>query len=257
MEGWGWIGLLLVVALIAGLGYMAWQRRNAGGAATGALGRKDKFAPAAALSPTEMELLNYLVRAFPGRAVLFRVALSHLVSVRRADNRVALQQRLGEHSVDYVVCDRDGRAVYAFELDALHDTPAEAEEDAREKHLVLKSAGIRLIRLNRSTRDMPDPQSFRSHLRTAELTPDGSPATVTAPGALTPVEDERPAARPPSRPKAPRLGDGPIPGQAGGFRDTEPMTMTGLMSLDPTTEEEADAAAQAWGVTRPSRSASG
>ena len=102
---------VLVIALIAGLGYMAWQRRNAGGAATGAPGRKDKFAPAAALSPTEMELLNYLVRAFPGRAVLFRVALSHLVSVRRADNRVALQQRLGEHSVDYVVCDRDGRAV--------------------------------------------------------------------------------------------------------------------------------------------------
>ena len=30
-----------------------------------------------------------------------------------------------------------------------------------------------------------------------------------------------------------------------------------LPGLDPTTEEEADAAAQAWGVTRPSRSASG
>lgn len=248
MEGLGWIGPLLVVALLGGLGFLWWQRRGGTAASSGGapLGRNERFAPAAALSAAEMELLDYLVRAFPRRAVLFRVALSNLVSVRRADNRVATQQRLAEHRVDYVVCNRDGRPVYAFELDALHDNADEAEHDAREKHRVLKSAGIRLIRLTRSTRDLPDPNDFRRHVRSAELTPDGSPATVTAPGALAPADGPVPL---PAH-RRPHLPDDLPYGRAGGFRDTQPMTVTGLMDLTPTTDEHADAAADAWGIGR-------
>ena len=244
MGGWVWIGLLLCVALLGGLGYFWWQRRAT--PASAPLNRGDRFASAAALSAAEMEMLDYLVRAFPRRAVLFRVALSHLVTVRKSDNRVAAQQRLAEHSVDYVVCNRDGRPVYAFELDALHDNAEEAALDAREKHRVLKSAGIRLIRLTRTTRDLPSPDDFRRHVRIAELTPDGSPASVTGPGALAPADGPVPA----SGRARPQLSDEFPHGRAGGFRDTQPMTVTGLMGLNPTTDEHADAAADAWGVAR-------
>lgn len=248
MDGWVWIVLLLAVALLGGLGFMAWQqRRNA--TSTAGLGRNDRFAPAAALSAAEMDLLDYLVRAFPGRAVLFREALSHLVTVRKTGSRVAVQQRLSEHTVDYVVCNREGRPVYAFELDALHDNPEDAEHDAREKHRVLKSAGIRLIRLTRSTRDLPAPGEFRRLVRSAELTPDGSPADVTGPGALAPADGDQPAAL---RPRRPQLHDDPVPGRSGGFRDTQPITVTGLMGLEPGSDAHAGDAAEAWGVTRTS-----
>ena len=249
MDGWGWIVLLLAAVLLGGMGYQWWQRREVPVAA--GLSRKDRFAPAPVLSSTEMELLEYLGRAFPGRAVLFRVALSHLVSVRKSEGRMAAQQRLAEHSVDYVVCNRDGRAVYAFELDALHDTEDEAEQDAREKHRVLKSAGIRLIRLTRITRDLPTPSEFRSLVRTAELTPDGSPASVTGPGALSPAEEDVGVA--PRGRAAPHLADRPMPGRSGGFRDTQPMTVTGLMDLTPTPDDHANSAAEAWGVGHPPR----
>ena len=245
MEGMGWIALLLVALLLGGAGYLWWQRRAAPPSAP--LGRGDRFAPAAALSAAEMEMLDYLVRAFPRRAVLFRVALSHLVTVRKADNRVAAQQRLGEHTVDYVVCNRDGRPVYAFELDALHDNADEAEHDAREKHRVLKSAGIRLIRLTRTTRDLPDPNEFRRHVRSAELPPDGSPATVTTPGGLAPADGPVPVT--PGQPR-PHLSDELPHGRAGGFRDTQPMTVTGLMGLPAAADDHADAAADAWGIAR-------
>ena len=236
--------LVLAVAL-AGLAAWWWSRQ-ARSAASPALGANDRVGAVAAISPVQWDMLSYLNQAFPGRPVLFRAGLSQLVAVRQAQNRAAAQQRLAQHIVDYVVCNRDGRPVYAFELDALHDNADEAEHDAREKHRVLKSAGIRLIRLTRSTRDLPDPNDFRRHVRSAELTPDGSPATVTAPGALAPADGPVPL---PAH-RRPHLTDDLPYGRAGGFRDTQPMTVTGLMDLTPTTDEHADAAADAWGIGR-------
>lgn len=242
MSGLAWIALLLVIVLAAGGGYWWWQNYGPHGSAP--LSKSDRFAPAPALSAVEMELLNYLVRAFPGRAVLFRTALSQIVTVRKSENRLSAQQRLTEHSIDYVVCNRDGRPIYAFELDALHQSADEAAQDAREKHRVLKSAGIRLIRLTRTTRDLPDPNDFRRHLRTAELTPDGQPAPISGPGALWPTDDQ-PA--PDSKP-APLLPERAPMGPAGGFRDTQPMTVTGLMNL-PAAPDDA-AGADPWGASQ-------
>ena len=217
MDGLVWIGLLLAVVLLAGLGYFWWQRREA--PAGGGFGRNDRFKSAAALSAAEMELRDYLVRAFPRRAVLFRVALSHLVAVRKTDSRVSAQQRLAEHSVDYVVCNRDGHPVYAFELDALHTNADEAALDAREKHRVLKTAGVRLIRLKRSTRHLPPADEFRRQLRAAALpTQDAGAAEGADP--WQGAERARPT---------PVRGAEP-PRDAG---DTIPMTVTDLMGLHP------------------------
>ncbi|MFT3779485.1 MAG: DUF2726 domain-containing protein [Ottowia sp.] len=224
-QAWWWsIALLALLALIA----LWWRQRSAGGDGEASLAEGDQFSATAALSQAEMELLDYLVRAFPGRPVLFRSALSHLVAVRKAQSRLGAQQRLATHVVDYVVCNRGGVPVYAFELDAMHEDTAEAEQDALEKHRVLKTAGIRLIRLKRTTRDLPDPARFRRLLRAAALprkpVKADAAAAASAPGALEPT--------------APHLSD--TSAAYPGFSDTVPMTVTGLMSLQPADDEPED-----------------
>ena len=212
---WLWMApaLLLLVALAA---FRLLRRR---GGAERPLGEDDRFAPVAALSPAEMALLDYLVRAFPGRPVLFRVPLSRLLTVRRAGSRLGAQQRLAALVVDYVVCNRDGRPVYAFELDAVHGDAGQAEQDAREKHRVLKTAGVRLIRLKRSTRHLPPADEFRRQLRAAALpTQDAGAAEGADP--WQGAERARPT---------PVRGAEP-PRDAG---DTIPMTVTDLMGLHP------------------------
>ena len=232
---WLWLALLLVVVAIV---FLWWQRRQADDDAP--LSEDDRFAPVAAISPVEMELLNYLVRAFPGRPVLFRSALSRLVAVRRAQRRLGAQQRLATHVVDYVVCNRDGKPVYAFELDAVHDDAEEAEQDALEKHRVLKTAGIRLIRLKRTTRDMPPPDEFRHHLRAAAL-PQQDAASAPAPLAPPQPRGVELDSKPP-RVYEHANGAQPV------FRDTMPMSVTDLMGLPPVADDEPDD--DPWGSRR-------
>ena len=230
---WLWLAALLV--LLLALGWL-WSRKRATQPA-GSLGEGDQFSAAPAISEAEMALLDYLVMAFPGRPVLFRSNLSNLVAVRKAQSRLGAQQWLSGHSIDYVVCNRDGVPVYAFELDALHENDEDAERDAIEKHRVLKTAGIRLVRLKRSTRDLPTPAEFRRLLRAvSKLTPKQE-AEATA------------GATPPRRPVATsgtakqRLKESAA--AHAGFRDTVPLTMTGLMSLPPAPDDEDE-----WQATR-------
>ncbi|MBN9406174.1 MAG: DUF2726 domain-containing protein [Burkholderiales bacterium] len=221
-----WIvaGIVLLIALAAA---WLWQRRRP--AAAPAQASHERFAAAAAISPAQTELLQYLVDAFAGRPVLFRVPLSQLVTPRGAGDRLQTQRRLAEHSVDFVVCDRAGRAMYAFELDAVHDNDEQAEQDAAEKHRVLKAAGIRLIRVKRSTRGMPSPHEFRQRLRTASLTPPAAAASGQAPLGQAPTAPS--AAAPTPAPAA---------------KNTEPMSLTDLMDLAPATTADDDP----WGSER-------
>lgn len=224
---WPW---LLLLAVLAGLGAWWWRQRML--AATPPLQAGDRFSAVAALSPVQWDMLRYLNAAFPGRPVLFRVELSQLVAVRQAQTRLAAQRRLAEHVVDYVVCNKEGKAVYAFELDAAHEDPDEAALDATEKHRVLKTAGIRLIRLKRSSKRMPPPDEFRRHLRSAAIEP---AATAPAPLEIArPVQDTvqlPPHDDDPTRPPA--------------TPDTEPMSLTGLMDLPPAADD-----GDPWGPTR-------
>jgi hypothetical protein len=166
MDNLLWL-MLAALALGAALAAAWWLRQKALRPAP--FEASDRFAPAAALTEIEADLLNYLVRAFPGRPVLFRSPLSKIVAVRRAQHRMGAQQRLAAHTVDYVVCDREGKPVYAFELDALHhsapDAPSQGQEQSQERLRVLQAAGVPVIRLSRSVRDMPPPDAFRRRLR--------------------------------------------------------------------------------------------
>lgn len=219
---------LVVAVALAGLAAWWWSRQ-ARSAASPALGANDRFGAVAAISPVQWDMLSYLNQAFPGRPVLFRAGLSQLVAVRQAQNRAAAQQRLAQHIVDYVVCNRDGKAVYAFELDAAHEDEDEAALDATEKHRVLKTAVIRLIRLKRSRRHMPPPDEFRRRLRSAEIDPTATEAPPTPP-ADAPDTMPVPSIRRDQRAVPP---------------DTEPMSLTGLMDLPPAPDEE-----DPWGSPR-------
>ena len=114
------------------------------------------------------------------------------------------------------MCNREGKPIYAFELDAAHDSAEQAEHDAAEKHQILKAAGIRLIRIKRSTREMPSPREFRQRLRAAEIAP-GAPPSEQAP--LQPP----PASAVARKPRAPA---------------TEPMSLTDLMDLSPKADDD-------------------
>ena len=221
-----WIvaGIVLLIVLAAA---WLWQRRRP--EAEPAQASHEHFAAAAAISPAQTELLQYLVDAFAGRPVLFRVPLSQLVTPRGAGDRLQTQRRLAEHSVDFVVCDRAGRAMYAFELDAVHDSDEQAEQDAAEKHRVLKAAGIRLIRVKRSTRGLPPPREFRQRLRTATLAPQAAAPTGQAPLSPSATAVANAAAKP-----------------APAARNTEPMSLTDLMDLQPAATADDDP----WGSER-------
>lgn len=238
-DPWPWLAAALMLLLAIAFAVLWWRERTRTTEAE--LGPDDRFAPVAALSPAEMELLDYLVRAFPGRPVLFRCALSRMVTVRRTSRRFAAQQRLAEHSVDYVVCDRNGRPVYAFELDAVHADPEEAELDAAEKHRVLKTAGIRLIRLKRSTRDLPPAHAFRAHLRAAALPAPEAGATAEDLWGSAERKPARTAPRPEPAPAPVATGEAPDDAQ-----DTQPMSFTDLMGLPPAESEDDDP----WGTGR-------
>ncbi len=222
-----WLWMVAAAALLAALLAAFWLLCRRGGAEQ-PLGPDDRFAPVAALSPAEMALLDYLVRAFPGRPVLFRVPLARLLTVRRAGNRLAAQRRLAALAVDYLACSRDGKPVYAFELDAVHGDDAQAEQDAREKHRALKTAGVRLIRLKRSTRHLPPPDEFRRQLRAAAL-----PAQEASGDAAATADPWQGAER--AHPTPARSANAPR--EAG---DTIPMSMTDLMGLPPVVDDDAD-----------------
>lgn len=229
MDAGFWIvGLLAVGALAA----TVWWMRQRQGAVPAPIASTDQFTVTPVMSAAEMELLNYLAQAFHGRPVLFRVALSHMVSARKTQDRRSTQQRLGTHVVDYAVCNRKGVPVYAFELDTLHDDTDDAERDAKEKHQILKSANIPLIRLKRSTRELPSPAEFRRLLRGSEPVHSSDSETDPPPSGFHSAANGLPSS----------------------FGHTRPPSMTDLMGLpEPASPKKAPRTAaedEAWAVTQ-------
>lgn len=165
---WEWPMVLALVAVIAAVAGLWWSRRKRAAAGTS---RNDRYASEEVITRAQVKLYNYLQEAFPGQVVLFAQPLAHLVSVRYAEDRQRAQERLRDQSVDFVVCGSDGKPQFAFQVDAFRPDQAEqAQREAAIKHRVLATAGVRLLRLKRSVRHLPEPEEFRQKLQGAALT---------------------------------------------------------------------------------------
>ena len=136
-------------------------RKTAG---QGASGRRDRYAKVTAVTSTQRKLQAYLQEAFAGQMILLSQPLARLVSVEQADDLERAQQRLRDHVIDFVVCDAQGQAAWAFQVESSRDGDEAARRDLAVKHRVLSTAGVRLLRLKKSVRHLPPPAELRDKL---------------------------------------------------------------------------------------------
>jgi hypothetical protein len=159
-----WIGFLLAVVLVA-VGVWVYRRyfRKVSG-------REDRYTPERILSPEQVAMLDYLRETFPDQVVLPNVALRDMLSVRRSSDHQRAKQRLQAQKVDFAVCDAEGRAVFAFDVEQYHLSDAKAKNhQVKIKNRILKTAGVRFLFLKNSTHRMPSPNDFRRQLDLAAL----------------------------------------------------------------------------------------
>ena len=159
-----WIAFLVAVALVAG-GIWAYRRyfRKVSG-------REDRYTPERILTPEQVAMLDYLRDTFPDQVVLPNMALNDMLSIRRAADRQRASERLRTQKVDFVVCDAEGRPVFAFDVEQYHLSDAKAKtHQAKMKNRILKTAGVRFLFLKNSIHRMPTPNDFRRQLDLAAL----------------------------------------------------------------------------------------
>lgn len=185
-------------------------------------GRDDRYSPERILTPEQVAMLDYLQDTFPGQVVLPNVALSNMLSVRRAGNKGAARNRLKEHRVDFVVCANDGRPTFAFDIEQYHLSNAEAKtQRAKVKNRILKTAGVRFLFLKNGIHRMPSPAEFRAQLNLVELPKPKAPAPQPAPDRDSVLKDLE---------SQMSTLDDRFGGSA--YRDSEVLGLSGLMSLE-------------------------
>ena len=159
-----WIAFMVAVALVAG-GIWAYRRyfRKVSG-------REDRYTPERILTPEQVAMLDYLRDTFPDQVVLPNVPLKDMLSIRRAADRQRAAERLRTQKVDFVVCDAEGRPVFAFDVEQYHLSDAKAKaHQVKLKNRILKTAGVRFLFLKNSIHRMPTPNDFRRQLDLAAL----------------------------------------------------------------------------------------
>ena len=159
-----WIAFVVAVALVAG-GVWAYRRyfRKVSG-------REDRYTPERILTPEQVSMLDYLRDTFPDQVVLPNMALNDMLSIRRAADRQRAAERLRTQKVDFVVCDAEGRPVFAFDVEQYHLSDAKAKaHQVKLKNRILKTAGVRFLFLKNSIHRMPTPNDFRRQLDLAAL----------------------------------------------------------------------------------------
>jgi hypothetical protein len=171
LGGGSWIPMVGTLAAVAAL-MVLWRVVRGRQAGSGYDASADQFLQTAPITEEQVRLLHYLQQAFADGVVLFRPRLARFLMVRRSRRRLEAQRRLAEAQVDFLVCADDGKPLFAFEVDAFkqRDDP-ELARGAAEKNLMLKSAGIRLIRLKGALSNWPAPEVLRERLLAAQRTP--------------------------------------------------------------------------------------
>ena len=122
------------------------------------------------LTPEQVIMLDYLRETFPDQVVLPNLPLRNMLSIRRASDRKRATERLTTQKVDFVVCDSEGRPVFAFDVEQYHLSNAKARaHQLKIKNRILKTAGVRFLFLKNSIHRMPSPDDFRRQLDLAAL----------------------------------------------------------------------------------------
>lgn len=216
-----WITLSLALAL-AGLGF--WAYRRYGGKASG---RDDRYTPERILTPEQVHMLDYLRDTFPDQVVLPNMLLKDMLSVRRSSDHRRAQERLRHQRVDFVVCGEDGRPVFAFDIEQYHLSNAKLKShQSKLKNRILKTAGVRFLFLKNGIHRMPSPADFRQQLNLAAL-PQPKAKEAQTESVRQQLES--------------KFSEFDQLYPATGFRDSDVMGMSSLMSLE---DEETERAAR-------------
>lgn len=216
-----WITLSLALAL-AGLGF--WAYRRYGGKASG---RDDRYTPERILTPEQVHMLDYLRDTFPDQVVLPNMLLTDMLSVRRSSDHRRAQERLHHQRVDFVVCGEDGRPVFAFDIEQYHLSNAKLKShQSKLKNRILKTAGVRFLFLKNGIHRMPSPADFRQQLNLAVL-PQPKAKEAQTESVRQQLES--------------KFSEFDQLYPATGFRDSDVMGMSSLMSLE---DEETERAAR-------------
>lgn len=106
------------------------------------------------LTERERALYQRLTQCLPHHIVLAQVQLLQVLNFKRGRRTQALQNRISQLSLDFLILNPDTSIVAAVELDdATHSRENRRRADARKDH-ALKSAGVPLIRWN--AKSLPD-----------------------------------------------------------------------------------------------------
>jgi hypothetical protein len=216
-----WIVLGVAVVTIALAAAGVWAYRKYGRASTG---RDDRYTPERIMIPEHASMLTYLHDTFPGQVVLPQVKLNTMLSVRQSSDRKRAMQRLEQQQVDFVVCNPDGRPMFAFDIEQYHLSDAKAKtHKVKLKNRILKTAGVRFVFLKNGIHRMPTPNDFRKQLDLAAL-PQPKPKSEgeTESGPLDSARQQLES----------KFSEFDQLFPSTGFRESEVMGLSGIMGLD-------------------------
>jgi very-short-patch-repair endonuclease len=112
------------------------------------------------LTDRERALYQRLVQCLPGHIVLAQVQLLQILNFKRGRRSYAIQNRISQLSLDFLILNPDTSIVVAVELDdATHSREDRRQADARKSH-ALHSAGVPLIRWN--AKSLPDAAAIQA-----------------------------------------------------------------------------------------------
>lgn len=202
------IWLVLAVLVVGAPAFVWWQRRQRVASGTGAPRLAEARDTVADWPPTLTRVLSaperqaYLTlrQAVPELMVLAQVPLARFIRVPTRYSYGEWFGRVGQLSVDLLVCDQAAAVVAVIEI-----RPAQESDRSRHRHLrmtrVLKAAGVRVLVWPEG--DLPTPQAMRELLLPREAAAERAAAksqqTVPGAGPLTAIpvaEVRQPGAEP-------------------------------------------------------------
>jgi hypothetical protein len=213
-----WIALGAAALTIALVAAGVWAYRKYARPSTG---RDDRYTPERIMIPEHASMLTYLHDTFPGQVVLPQMKLENMLSVRKSSDRKRALQRLENQQVDFVVCNPEGRPMFAFDIEQYHLSDAKAKShQLKLKNRILKTAGVRFVFLKNGIHRMPSPNDFRKQLDLAAL-PQPKPKEVD-PNSSDSVRQQLES----------KFSEFDQLFPTTGFRESEIMGMSGVMGLE-------------------------